>query len=580
MDNLKFITNNCNGLATSEVKRLKMFLYLQNTIKNGVLFLQETHSNIASENKFRKDFGKNNELYFSHGTSASCGVAIGFCGSYERQVKKEISDPNGRYLMMQVKVGDADYALINIYNPNTENEQVRLLAEIGEKMEQLDIEPDTNVVFGGDFNFCFDKTLEADGGNPRTKLQSIANFIKIKEKYDLCDIWRIHHPTMKRYTFRQNRNTGKLQTRLDYLFISNHLQTSACNSDIKVAMCTDHSPVYLDLSLENIHLQKGPGFWKYNSSLNKDTVYKENLRALIRDFLQENQNLNGQFKWELLKWEVKKYTISYTSKLAKEKRANKVLLEKQIDLFNAANVDESNIDFKKARDDLEKIFSDQADGIRIRSKCAWYELGEKSNKYFLNLEKKNAVSSTITKLTDDNKIVTSQVEVLHEIETFYKNLFKNKNSKTVSSCKDFVQGLNTPTLNEEDQLLLSIEITELELFSALSEMQDNKSPGNDGLSAEFYKEFWNEIKAPLIESILYAKEFGQLSISQRQAIIRLIEKRDKDKTRIGNWRPISLLNVDVKIISKVLAKRLKGVLSKIICSNQTAYVKDRFGHVH
>ena len=57
---------------------------------------------------------------------------------------------------------------------------------------------------------------------------------------------------------------------------------------------------------------------------------------------------------------------------------------------------------------------------------------------------------------------------------------------------------------------------------------------------------------------------------------RLIEKRDKDKTRIGNWRPISLLNVDVKIISKVLAKRVKGVLSKIICSNQTAYVKDRF----
>ena len=322
MDNLKFITNNCNGLATSDVKRLKMFLYLQNTVKNGVVFLQETHSNSASENKFRNDFGKNNELYFSHGTSASCGVAIGFCGSYERQVKKEISDPNGRYLMMHVKVGDSDYALINIYNPNTENEQVRLLAEIGEKMEQLEIEPDTNVVFGGDFNFYFDKTLEADGGNPRTKLQSIANFIKIKEKYDLCDIWRIHHPTMKRYTFRQNRNTGKLQTRLDYLFISNHLQTSACKSDIKVAMCTDHSPVFLDLSLENIHLQKGPGFWKYNSSLNKDPVYKDNLRALIRDFLQENHNLNGQVKWELLKWEVKKYTISYTSKLAKEKRAN------------------------------------------------------------------------------------------------------------------------------------------------------------------------------------------------------------------------------------------------------------------
>ena len=83
-------------------------------------------------------------------------------------------------------------------------------------------------------------------------------------------------------------------------------------------------------------MQRGSGFWKYNSSLNKDPLYKENLRALIRDFLQANQNLNGQLKWELLKWEVKKFTISYTSEI-----------EKQIALFNAANVDEKMLILKK-----------------------------------------------------------------------------------------------------------------------------------------------------------------------------------------------------------------------------------------
>ena len=94
----------------------------------------------------------------------------------------------------------------------------------------------------------------------------------------------------------------------------NHLQPAVINSDIKVAMCTDHSPVYMDLSLDDIKLQKGNGFWKYNSSLNKDPVYKENLRNLIRVFLQENLDLNKQLKWELLKYEVKKYTLSYTKK--------------------------------------------------------------------------------------------------------------------------------------------------------------------------------------------------------------------------------------------------------------------------
>ena len=69
---------------------------------------------------------------------------------------------------------------------------------------------------------------------------------------------------------------------------------------------------------------------------------------------------------------------------------------------------------------------------------------------------------------------------------------------------------------------------------------------------------------------------GELSVSQRQAIIKLLEKRDKDKRFIENWRPISLLNVDTKIISKSLASRFCPVLPTIISSDQTAYVKGRY----
>ena len=61
------------------------------------------------------------------------------------------------------------------------------------------------------------------------------------------------------------------------------------------------------------------------------------------------------------------------------------------------NVNEENPQYKKLHEDLEKIYDEIATGIRIRSKCNWYELGGKSNKYFLNLEKKNAKTSTITK---------------------------------------------------------------------------------------------------------------------------------------------------------------------------------------
>ena len=105
-------------------------------------------------------------------------------------------------------------------------------------------------------------------------------------------------------------------------------------------------------------------------------------------------------------------------------------------------------------------------------------------------------------------------------------------------------------------------------------MPSNKTPGNDGITREFYifKIFFDLIKDLLLSSINYSWEVGELSTSQKQVVITLIEKKGKDKRYIQNWRPISLLNVDVKLISKVLAMRLKKVIDKVIRPDQTAYI--------
>ena len=108
-------------------------------------------------------------------------------------------------------------------------------------------------------------------------------------------------------------------------------------------------------------------------------------------------------------------------------------------------------------------------------------------------------------------------------------------------------------------------------------MPNNKSPGNGGLTTkEFFLTFWDDIKDIYISSIRTAGIKKEFSTSQRQAIIKLIEKKGKDKRFIKNWRPISLLTVDYKIASKALAERLKKILPVLISREQTAYVKDRF----
>ena len=112
--------------------------------------------------------------------------------------------------------------------------------------------------------------------------------------------------------------------------------------------------------------------------------------------------------------------------------------------------------------------------------------------------------------------------------------------------------------------------------NALKSLNNNKTPGNDGLTKEFYKTFWDDLKLLFKKVIDQTKISKKLLTSQRQAVIKLIEKKDRDKRFIKNWRPISLLNIDYKIISKLFATRLKDVLLSLISSEQTAYVAKRF----
>ena len=119
------------------------------------------------------------------------------------------------------------------------------------------------------------------------------------------------------------------------------------------------------------------------------------------------------------------------------------------------------------------------------------------------------------------------------------------------------------------------QLTYSECFKVLSTFSNDKTPGNDGLTIEFYKFFWSEIGIFLVDSLNDAYFRGELSHSQKQAVITLIEKKDKDRRWIKKWRPISLVNVDVKIGSKAVAKRLENVLPHIIHYDQNAFVKGR-----
>ena len=152
---------------------------------------------MSDQIKWRDEF--NGELFLSHGNTNPCGVAIDFYGSKTIEKINKISDKSGRILLVEATVDDTVFVLINIYNANTESEQLETLSDLVSIIDKVKDIQSKNIVLGGDFNVIFDISLESFGGIPCLKKKSIAKLIQIKEKFELCDIWRIRNPKIKRF---------------------------------------------------------------------------------------------------------------------------------------------------------------------------------------------------------------------------------------------------------------------------------------------------------------------------------------------------------------------------------------------
>ena len=107
-------------------------------------------------------------------------------------------------------------------------------------------------------------------------------------------------------------------------------------------------------------------------------------------------------------------------------------------------------------------------------------------------------------------------------------------------------------------------------------MNNNKSPGSDGFSTEFFKFVWIDLTSFVVNSINFGSLLGELSVTQKQGIITCLPKDNKPRHFLKNWRPISLLNTVYKIGSGVIASRLKRVLEKLIDLDQTGFMSGRY----
>ena len=161
-------------------------------------------------------------------------------------------------------------------------------------------------------------------------------------------------------------------------------------------------------------------------------------------------------------------------------------------------------------------------------------MGEKPTKYFLNLENRNFVSKHIRELKQEGKTINKPKDILNEMNFFYQNLYNEKDiididNSNYSKIEEKITKLND-SKNEELERDISME----DLRKIVYNSKNNKSPGPDGFSNEFYKVFWSQIKTLLLKLIIFYKEWGVLKVAQTNGIITCIPKGRKCRSDLKN----------------------------------------------
>lgn len=599
---LALLSLNVNGLGT-QAKRLSLFHALIHS-PYDIILLQETHHRDTEQGLqwSREGAGDGRPwpgaTYWAHGTTASRGVAVLLRDRHDwdnlppepcNLTTSEESE--GRILRIDLSWGELPLSIISVYAPSlAEHRNDFYLNHLMHAIPQS-----RHILIGGDFNCVADDLDVTPNALGTRRTGYVGGLHTVQQTFGLTDVWRDQHPTQRSITHVcASSLTG---ARLDRWLVSTDVLFHCSNTDTVEGLPGDHTAISMSI-VSPQGIEQGPRAWTFPAQLTDDKSYEAELHSLIDQYLSDHvisDSLSHRDRWDGLKAEIRDHCIEYQRRAALKQSAMHRLLVNSVRKAREAFVDfpsnpERFEDLQRAQREIDAFASDKARQAAARASALWQHYGEQSTFYFYHLEQERKRKTAWVEVQDTNgqkiplhshtdRVRAGQTLANHFSSDSPIGLFQ-KRAVDTDAQTSLLTAIDK-TLSPDDRATCDGEepLTLTELHDSLQSMQRGKKPGSDGLTYEFLQQYWLVLGPILLQVFLEA--FNDtlntgLSLSQRSGIITLLYKGSGSKSDPASYRPLTLLNTDVKLLGRVLSDRWLTCANKLVDDTQSAFLPQRW----
>jgi exonuclease III len=562
---MKIITWNIRGLNDRSKQRI-----LRDCVKEespDILMLQETKcAGMEAENIFQRIWKGCNYIH-TDSAGASGGLAI-LWNPNHTILSGPFSTTGTLSAHFEVIGSNQEGTITNVYGPQGQQEKIKFM----DKLTQVKALVNTpNWILGGDFNMIM--SLEEKAGGSKRLEQDSGKFKTLPEQLNLVDIENSNGT----FTW-SNRRSGSqhVACRLDRFLVTEELiERDLCMESLILPKAgSDHWPIALQIAIEttpNFKPFRFEKFWLTHPDFQQlAKTWWNQAEADHGTKMYKFQQRLKNFKQMLKYWNRNTFGDIFQGIKDAENR----LAEIQKIFITGARTVELMKEEEKIQMHLEQRRQQEEILWRQKSRVQWLKEGEKNTKFFHRTMIHRRHINRITHLEDEQgNLIRDRAHIEEELNRHYQNLLtesKEDRNEAITRVTSHIPSLITP----EQNAALIRPITQEEVDQAVKDMPSGKSPGPDGFTTDFFHHCWDIIRKDVWEVVEESRTSGQVLQAFNATFLTLIPKEER-VTNPKHFRPIALCNVIYKIITKVIANRLKPILPFVISKEQAGYVEGR-----